>query len=85
MLKEQYDRLRTTLTSVPQLADCLYSKNCLSDSQRQLLCSELTSNMAAQLLVDYLIQQSRDTYNFFLIGLLETNQPHLHLLLTGEG
>ena len=63
----------------------LFENACLQESLRQHLTSLTTPYKAAEELLSFIMKQTTDTYNIFLVGLLKTEQLHLHKVLTEKG
>jgi len=82
-LKHHYRDVVNLLNGVSDIVTMLFEMDHMSESTRQQILAVHTPNEAADKLLTFLIQQqSSDTYYYFLKGLMQTDQQHLHRLLT---
>ena len=85
-IRQNYSKLSNFLISVSDLAAWLFENDCMSKTQHEKFLKYQTNYEAAEKLLNFLIkQESENIYNLFLIGLLQTNQPHIYKLLTVQG
>src|SRR5580692_9108289 len=84
-LQKHYVQLLNQLSRIDDLVAWLFQSGCLQESQRQHLTCLNTPYKATEELLSFIMKQSMDTYNLFLVGLLNTQQHHIYKALTEKG